>query len=153
MLGKGSFARAYLLTNRFNGEKFAVKSIRREIFSSNKKKNQMKNVQREIKLHQRLSKLDHKNIIKFYSYFETPSFVFLVLELAELRTLKDVTTKRGTVTEPEATYYFTQIAAGLKFLGDNKIIHRDLKLGNLFLSADMTEILLSTPGVFRGSTS
>ena len=82
--------------------------------------------------------LAHKNIIKFCSSFETASFVFMKLELAELRTLKEVSKKRVTVTEVEARYYFTQIAAGMKFLSDNKILHRDIKLGNLFLSADMT---------------
>ena len=95
----------------------------------------MKEVNREITLHERLA---HKNIIKMCSSFETASFVFIRLELAELGTLKDVSMKRVTVTEAEARYYFTQIAGGMKFLRDSKILHRDIKLGNLFLSADMT---------------
>ena len=43
-----------------------------------------------------------------------------------------------SVTEAEARYDVTQIAAGMKFLWDNKILHRDIKLSNLFLSVDMT---------------
>ena len=92
----------------------------------------------EIRLHQLLSNQAHKNIIKFIKSFETSSFVFLVLELAQLKTLKEVSTRRVTVTEAEARYYFTQIAAGMKFLWENKILHRDIKLSNLFLSADLT---------------
>ena len=88
----------------------------------------------EIRLHQLLSNQAHKNIIKFIKSFETSSFVFLVLELAQLKTLKEVSTRRVTVAEAEARYYFTQIAAGMKFLWDNKILHRDIKLSNLSLS-------------------
>ena len=47
--------------------------------------------------------------------------------------------KRVTVTEAEARYYFTQIAAGIKFLSDIEILHRYIKLANLFLAADMTD--------------
>ena len=45
--------------------------------------------------------------------------------------------RRKAVTEPEARYFMKQIALGVKYLHDNKIIHRDLKLGNLFLSDEM----------------
>ena len=131
MLGKGSFARVYLVTSRTSGEKFAVKTFERDIFSSNRRKNFMERVQREILIHERLSMLAHKNIIKFCSSFETASFVFMKLELAELRTLKEVSKKRVTVTEVEARYYFTQIAVGLNFLSEKRILHRDIKLANL----------------------
>ena len=138
LLGKGSFARVYLVSSRISDDKLAVKTIYRDLFTTNKKRNLMKKVEGEIEVHRRLSELGHKNIIKFYNSFETPNHVFIVLEWAELKTLKEVSIKRQTVTEAETRYYFTQVAAGLKFLGDQKILHRDIKLGNLFLSADMT---------------
>ena len=102
---------------------------------SKKKKDK---VDLEINLHERLSIHGHKNIIKFIRSFEIPNFVLMVLELAELKTLKEVSIKRVTITEAEARYYFTLIAVGLKFLSDKRILHRDIKLDNLFLSSEMT---------------
>ena len=63
LLGKGAFARVYLLQERINGQKFAVKAFCRELFPSNKRQNFIEEVEREMNLHQRLSA--HKNIIKF----------------------------------------------------------------------------------------
>lgn len=34
-----------------------------------------------------------------------------------------------------------QICSGIKYLHDNRVIHRDLKLGNLFLTEEM-EVLI-----------
>lgn len=41
------------------------------------------------------------------------------------------------MTEPEARYYLRQTILGCQYLHGNRVIHRDLKLGNLFLNDDM----------------
>jgi polo-like kinase 1 len=45
--------------------------------------------------------------------------------------------RRRTVTEPECRYFVRQIALACQYLHDLRIIHRDLKLGNLFLNDEM----------------
>lgn len=45
--------------------------------------------------------------------------------------------RRKTLTEPETRYYVHQILEGTSYLHEQKIIHRDLKLGNLFLTDEM----------------
>ena len=50
--------------------------------------------------------------------------------------------RRKAITEPETRYFMKQILLGVKYLHDMKIIHRDLKLGNIFLN-DQMEVCIS----------
>lgn len=45
--------------------------------------------------------------------------------------------RRKAVTEPEARYFVRQVVLAVDYLHKNKIIHRDLKLGNLFINEEM----------------
>lgn len=45
--------------------------------------------------------------------------------------------RRKVITDYECRYYIHQIVTGVKYLHDKQIIHRDLKLGNLFLNDDL----------------
>lgn len=45
--------------------------------------------------------------------------------------------RRKAVTEPEARYFVKQIIEACQYLHNNRVIHRDLKLGNLFLNDEM----------------
>jgi serine/threonine protein kinase len=45
---------------------------------------------------------------------------------------------RRRLTENEARYFLLQLIDATRYLHHHNVIHRDLKLGNLFLSKDMT---------------
>lgn len=49
----------------------------------------------------------------------------------------DVVRKRKRFTESESAFYMLQLIDALKYMHGLRVIHRDLKLGNLFLDADM----------------
>ncbi len=88
----------------------------------------------EISLHKTLS---HQFVVKLFTYFEDANFVYVVLELCRRRSLMELHKRRKAVTEPETRYFMRQILQGCHYLHDNKIIHRDLKLGNIFLNDNM----------------
>ncbi|KAF9406512.1 Cell cycle serine/threonine-protein kinase cdc5/MSD2, partial [Podila epigama] len=88
----------------------------------------------EIKVHQGLK---HKYIVDYKECLEDNEFVYLILELCESRTLMDLIRRRKRLIEPEVRYYLRQIVEACAYMHQNKIVHRDLKLGNIFISHDM----------------
>ena len=85
-----------------------------------------------------LGKLDHQNIIKLFEVFDSkvPKHTLnIVTEYADDGDLAEKIKSRDNkpFTEPEILDYFTQICLALKHIHEKKIIHRDLKSGNIFL--------------------
>jgi len=130
-LGKGGFAKCYELKDLATGEVTAGKIVPKSLLTKSHQKEKMS---QEIRLHKFVA---HNNLVKLYSYFEDPNFVYIVLELCRKRSLMELHKRRKAITEPETRYFLHQILLGCLYLHDNKIIHRDLKLGNVFLNDNM----------------
>ena len=64
-----------------------------------------------------------------------PSFITLIFYITQ--SMSDLLKRRKKLTEPEVRYYLVQLISSLKYLHSNLVIHRDLKLGNLFLDSQM----------------
>jgi serine/threonine protein kinase len=45
--------------------------------------------------------------------------------------------RQGALTELEVRYYMGQILSALRYMSDNRILHRDLKLSNILLDSNM----------------
>lgn len=66
------------------------------------------------------------------------------------QSLLELHKRRKALTEPEARYYLRQIVLGCQYLHRNRVIHRDLKLGNLFLNEDL-EVKIGECWACRGA--
>jgi polo-like kinase 1 len=139
-LGKGGFARVYefqcqetrrLLASKIIGKDQLIKVRRRQKLMS------------EIKIHKSLS---HQNVVKFEHFFEDEENVYILLELCTNQTLSELLRRRKRLTELEVQCYSLQIISALQYIHSRNIIHRDLKIGNLFLS-DKMEVKLGDFGL------
>ncbi|CAF0781193.1 unnamed protein product [Brachionus calyciflorus] len=130
-LGKGGFARCYELTEMNTKEIFAGKIVSKQLLT---KQHQKEKMTQEIAIHRAVH---HQHIVEFYSFFEDENNVYIILELCRRRSLMEMHKRRKAITEPETRYFMRQIVLACQYLHENKIIHRDLKLGNLFLNDDM----------------
>jgi len=130
-LGKGGFAKCYEMKDLVTGEVTAGKIVPKSLLTKSHQKEKMS---QEIRLHK---KVLHPSLVKLYSYFEDANFVYIILEICRKRSLMELHKRRKAITEPEARYFLEQILKGCDYLHDNKIIHRDLKLGNVFLNDNM----------------
>lgn len=130
-LGKGGFAKCYELKDVVTGEIMAGKIVPKSLLLKSHQKEKMA---QEIRLHTAVSNM---YLVKLFSYFEDNHFVYIILELCRKRSLMELHKRRKAITEPEARYFMNHILRGVLYLHDNKIIHRDLKLGNVFLNDNM----------------
>ncbi|CAJ1054028.1 serine/threonine-protein kinase PLK1 [Xyrichtys novacula] len=130
-LGKGGFAKCYEITDLETKQVFAGKIVPKSLIL---KQHQREKMTSEIAIHK---SINHANIVGFHGFFENEDFVFVVLEICRRRSLLELHKRRKAVTEPEARYYMSQLLKGVQYLHNNRVIHRDLKLGNIFLNDDM----------------
>ncbi|XP_029641023.1 serine/threonine-protein kinase PLK1 [Octopus sinensis] len=131
LLGKGGFAQCYELIDCNTNIVYAGKIIPHSRIA---KGNQKQKILREIELHRNLK---HKHVVEFHSYFEDSDNVYIILENCSRKSLVHVLKNRKCLQEQEVRYYIRQLIDGVKYIHKNKIIHRDLKLGNMFLNKDM----------------
>ncbi|VDK65529.1 unnamed protein product [Onchocerca ochengi] len=130
-LGKGGFARCYELTDIKDQKFYAGKVVSKLLLLKSHQRDKMA---QEIRIHRTLQ---HKHIVRMDGFFEDADNVYILLELCPRRSLMELHKRRKFVTEPEARYFTKQIVEACEYLHKNKIIHRDLKLGNLFLNEEM----------------
>jgi polo-like kinase 1 len=130
-LGKGGFARVYEMTSLETHNTMAAKVISKESLTKNRAKQRLMS---EINIHQ---SLHHPNIIKFEHFFEDEENVYTLLETCGNQTMSELLRRRERLTELEVQCYMQQLIEATKYLHAHQVIHRDLKLGNLFLSDQM----------------
>ena len=130
-LGKGGFAKCYELICKDNNKIFAAKMIAK---SSIKSERQNQKLRTEIKIHK---SCHHPQIVAFEHNFQDSDNVYILLELCQNQTMNELLIRRKVLTELEVQCYMVQLVKALQYLHSHRIIHRDLKLGNLFLNDKM----------------
>ena len=88
----------------------------------------------EINIHK---SLHHENIVEFEHFFEDDENVYLILEMCQNQTLNELVKRKKRLHELEVQNYLSQLIPAVQYLKTMNIIHRDLKLGNLFLTDKM----------------
>ncbi|XP_074979254.1 inactive serine/threonine-protein kinase PLK5 isoform X5 [Caretta caretta] len=131
LLGKGAFGQCYKFTDTSTGKVYAVKIVPQSRISRLESRGK---VEREIELH---SHLNHRHVVGFHRHFADRGNIYMILEYCSRKSLAHILKARKTLTEPEVRYYLRQIVAGLCYLHQQGIIHRDLKLSNFFLTKNM----------------
>jgi polo-like kinase 1 len=139
-LGKGGFARVYEFLTLDTKQISAGKMISKASLTKSRARQKLMS---EIKIHR---SLNHPNIVKFEHFFEDSENVYILLELCTNQTLSELIRRRKRLTEIEVQSYTFQVVSALKYLHSHRVIHRDIKLGNLFLSEKM-EIKLGDFGL------
>jgi tetratricopeptide (TPR) repeat protein len=82
------------------------------------------------------ARLNHANIVTLFDAGEENGSYFITMELLEGMPLNDILEHRGRLGPRDVARLGIQIAKGLQYAHDQKIVHRDIKTANLFFTKD-----------------
>ncbi|XP_029065573.1 serine/threonine-protein kinase Nek5-like isoform X3 [Monodon monoceros] len=143
-IGEGAFGKAYLAKGKSDSKHCVIKEINFEKMPIQEKEASKK----EVIL---LAKMKHPNIVTFFSSFQENNRLFIVMEYCDGGDLmKRIKKQRGVLlSEDQILSWFVQISLGLKHIHDRKILHRDIKTQNIFLSKNGMVAKLGDFGIAR----
>ncbi|XP_032326652.1 serine/threonine-protein kinase Nek1 isoform X2 [Camelus ferus] len=142
-IGEGSFGKAILVKSTEDGRQYVIKEINISRMS-NKEREESR---REVAV---LANMKHPNIVQYRESFEENGSLYIVMDYCEGGDLfRRINAQKGVLfQEDQILDWFVQICLALKHVHDRKILHRDIKSQNIFLTKDGT-IQLGDFGIAR----
>ncbi|XP_029004562.1 STE20-like kinase b isoform X2 [Betta splendens] len=142
-LGDGAFGKVFKAQNKQTGVLAAAKVI------DTKTEEELEDYMVEIDI---LASCDHQNIVKLLDAFYYESKLWILIEFCAGGAVDAVMLElERALTEPQIRVVCKQTLQALIYLHDNKIIHRDLKAGNILLTLD-GDVKLADFGVSAKNT-
>ena len=129
-LGKGGFAVCFEGRSQASSKIFALKVVKARV----EQKKMAEKFRTELQIH---AKMQHPNIVDFLRAFTTDNHTYVVLELCSNGNLTDMVRARTCLSLPEVRRFMIQICGGVRYMHKRSVIHRDLKMGNIFLDERM----------------
>ncbi|XP_004680397.2 PREDICTED: serine/threonine-protein kinase Nek3 [Condylura cristata] len=128
VIGEGSFGRALLVQQETSRHMFAMKEIRLPKSSTD-----IQNSRKEAVL---LAKMKHPNIVAFKESFEAEGHLYIVMEYCDGGDLMQKIKHQKGKLFPEAMVldWFTQMCLGINHIHKKRVLHRDIKSKNIFLT-------------------
>jgi serine/threonine-protein kinase len=87
---------------------------------------------------QAAANLSHPNIVGIYDWGQSAGTYYIVMEIVEGRSLRDVLKSEGALLPRRATEIAAETAAALSIAHQAGLVHRDVKPGNVLLAKDGT---------------
>ena len=130
-IGEGSFGTAYLVQSRGTGAHYVMKRINFSRMTEKEKDEAM----REVEV---LAKMQHPYIVAYKESFEHDKNLYIVMDYCEggdlYTVIREHAQKGRYFSEDLILNWFVQICLALKHVHDRKILHRDIKSQNIFLT-------------------
>lgn len=126
ILGDGNFAVVREARDKKTKKHYALK-----IIDASKIEGKEVLLQNEITIQR---ECNHRNLVKLYHDFHSPSDIFLVMELVPDGDFFDYISDNVKLDEEEASMYIRDMCSGIDYLHEKGVVHRDIKPENLLVS-------------------
>ena len=134
IIGEGSYGRVYEALDEDRGQLIAVKIIDKNnlntINNSNNNSQSLSSIEGEIEI---LSKLNHKNIVKYYDSSQSKNHLKIFFEYCECGSIAKMLSNYKSFNEKIIRKYTKEMLEGLEYLHAHSIIHRDIKGANILV--------------------
>lgn len=129
-LARGGMADVYMGQDTLLGRRVAVKMLHSQ-FSNDEAF--VKRFRREA---QAAANLAHPNIVGIFDWGQAGNTYFIVMELVEGRSMRDVLRSEGALLPRRAAEIGIEVAAALSAAHRAGLVHRDVKPGNILLASN-----------------
>ena len=133
VLGHGSFSQVLKVKSKTNFGIYALKKVDMSYIMQDQDLSQ-KYFENEVLF---LKKLNHPNIIKCYNIFQVNQYLYFLMEFMNNGDLesynKGILSMKVKIPEAKLWEIFYKCLSGLDYIHKEGIVHRDIKLQNLFL--------------------
>ena len=131
-IGNGSTSVVYHALDEKTFLNVAIKKIPKEYFEKNQ--DELKRFQEEVSLLRRFSSSPHPHLLSLLDMYEDDKYYFLVTDFCREGDLFNYIVKNGAIKEQLASHILHQILQGLNLCHQNNVVHRDMKLENIFIT-------------------
>ena len=145
VIGKGAFGAAVLVECRADKR---LQYVIKQVDVSRLKPKERDEAKKEIKL---LASFHHPNIVHYRDSFLENGHLHIVMDYADGGDLANLLKEQGTrhLPEDQVLDYFVQICLAMKHVHDRKVLHRDIKSQNVFLTQNRKVVKLGDFGIAR----
>ena len=134
-LGRGGMSRVYEAIDREFDDRLAIKILVPRSDDDGRAEDRLL---QEVRICRRIS---HPNVVRVFDFGRFRDGVFITMELLESDTLDERVRREGPFSFADARILFGQILHGLTEAHHRRVVHRDLKPTNIFLTSEAAKIM------------